>query len=71
MTSKVAIVEIDQDSMQAFKQALNLIGGIGDLNKKDRQVVVKVGVFDHRSNQHRTVDVADAIIDNFHQNFFL
>ena len=65
MASKVAIVEVGQDPKQAFKQALDLIGGIGDLNTKDRQVVVKVGVFDHRTSHHTTVDVASAIIDSF------
>jgi uncharacterized protein (DUF362 family) len=65
MTSKVAIVEIDPDPYQSLKQALHLIGGIDDLNTKDRQVVIKVGVFDHRSSQHTTVDVADAIINSF------
>lgn len=65
MTSQVALVEIDKDAKQAFKQALNLIGGIDDLNTKDRSIVIKVGVFDPKTAHHTTVDVTNAIIDGF------
>ncbi|MCW4055881.1 MAG: DUF362 domain-containing protein [Candidatus Bathyarchaeota archaeon] len=65
MTSQVALVEIDKDAKQAFKQALNLIGGIDDLNTKDRSIVIKVGVFDPKAAHHTTVDVTNAIIDGF------
>jgi len=65
LVSKVAVVEIGQDVKQSFKQALRLIGNIDDLNTTDRSVVIKVGVFDHRTNHHTTVDVANAIINSF------
>lgn len=65
MTSKVAAVEFDGNETESFKQALHLIGGIDDLNKADRVVVVKVGVFSHRANNHTSVSVVDAIINGF------
>jgi len=67
MSSKVALVEISQDIKQSFKQALQLIGKIDDLNTTNRSVVVKVGVFDHKTDHHTTVNVADAIINSFNK----
>ena len=49
MTAKVAVVKINDDAQAAMKKALKLIGKIDDLNTKDRQVVIKVGVFDPES----------------------
>lgn len=62
VNSKVAIVEFDGDVNASMKKAVDLIGGIDDLNSADREVVVKVGVFDHRAETHSTVDVVRAII---------
>ena len=67
MSSKVALVEISQDIKQSFKHALQLIGRIDDLNTANRSVVVKVGVFDHKTDHHTTVNVADAIINSFNK----
>ena len=65
MTSKVAVIEFDEDVAESFKQALRLIGGIDDLNTAKRSVVVKVGVFSHKAENHTSVSMVDAIIDNF------
>jgi uncharacterized protein (DUF362 family) len=65
LTSKVAIVRFDGNEAESFKQALRLIGGIDDLNTPKRVVVVKVGVFSHRADNHTSVSVVDAIIDSF------
>ncbi len=67
MFSKVALVELDQDVKQSFKQALQLIGKIDDLNTADRSVVVKVGIFDPKTDHHTTVNVAEAIINSFNK----
>jgi len=65
VVSKVAILELGEDVEASFKQALKLIGKIDDLNKTERSVVIKLGVFDHRKKQHTTVNVARAIINSF------
>ena len=65
MTAKVAIMKINNDAQAAMKKALKLIGKIDDLNTKDRQVAIKVGVFDPKSGGHTTVEVADAIAKSF------
>lgn len=65
MKSKVAIAEFNETVEGSLKQALELIGKIDDLNKIDRSVVIKVGVFDHKAETHSTVDVVDAIIKAF------
>lgn len=65
--SKVVITEFDVDVNEAFTKALKLIGKIDDLNTKDKNVVVKVGVFDHRKAAHSSVDVVSAIIKGFHK----
>jgi len=65
LTSKVAVVEFDEDVPGSFNQALKLVGRIGDLNSRERSVVVKPGIFDHKKKSHPTVDVVKAIIDSF------
>ncbi len=65
MTSKVAVIEFDENVSQSFKQALRLIGGIDDLNTAKRSVVVKVGVFSHKAENHTSVSVVDAITSSF------
>jgi uncharacterized protein (DUF362 family) len=65
MVSKVAIVEVGSDTKQALEQALKLIGGISDLNQKDRPVTIKVGIFDPQTEHHASVNVVDAIINSF------
>ena len=67
MVSKVAIVEFDGDVHGSFKHALELIGNIDDLNTTERPVVIKVGVFDHRTKTHSTVSVVEAIVNGFNK----
>ncbi|MDO8056402.1 MAG: DUF362 domain-containing protein, partial [Candidatus Hermodarchaeota archaeon] len=61
----VALMEIGQDASASFSEALELIGGINDLNRFDREVLLKVGVFDPRKIQYTTIPIAKAIIDSF------
>ncbi len=65
MTVKVAVVHIKNDYTTAMREAIELIGGITDLNAPNREVTIKVGVFDARSGQHSSPDVVQAIIDAF------
>jgi len=65
MVSKVAVVSLEEGAAQAFKEALKLIGDIDDLNTPKRSVVVKVGIFDPKGDQHTSVDVASTIINSF------
>ena len=65
MTSKVALVKFDEDLGEQLAQALNLIGGIDDLNTAERSVVVKVGVFSHKEDNHTSVGLVNAIADCF------
>ena len=66
MTSKVAIVKFDENTeAESLKEALRLIGGISDLNTSNRTVVVKVGVFSHKADNHTSISFVDAIVDSF------
>ncbi len=65
LTSKVAIIEFDEDPAGALKQVLDMIGGIDDLNTAERFVVVKVGVFSHKAGNHTSVGIVDAITNCF------
>ena len=67
MTSKVAIIDFDGSDPDSFRQALRLIGGIDDINTPGRNVVIKVGVYNHRilNGQHSSISVVDAIINSF------
>jgi len=62
---KVAIIDLEKETEDPLRQALGLIGGIDDLNVKDRCVVVKVGVFDHRSGPHSTPSIVGSITHCF------
>jgi len=65
LPSKVAIVEFDNDVKEALNHALKLVGKIDDLNTEEKNVVIKVGVFDPKAETHSTVDVVNAIIKGF------
>lgn len=65
LASKVAVVEFDEGNVVPLKRALDLVGGIEDLNTVERPVVVKVGVFSHEATNHASVSLVDAIINRF------
>gem|GEM_PF-584983 len=65
MGSKVAVVEFENDVHKSLEYALRLIGKMDDLNTPRRPVVIKVGVFDPKAENHTTVSVVDAIIKSF------
>jgi len=67
LTSKVAIVEFNEEVQKAFNRALELIGKIDDLNTAKRSVIIKVGVFDPKAGAHSTVNVVNAIINSFNK----
>jgi uncharacterized protein (DUF362 family) len=65
MTSKVAVVPIEGDYSKSLEKAIELIGGIDDLNTKRRKVAIKVGIFNPPSHHHSSVGMVDAIIKGF------
>jgi len=65
LTSKVAIIEFDEDPAGSLKQAIDMLGGIDDLNTVERPVVVKIGVFSHTAGNHTSVSVVNAIANCF------
>jgi uncharacterized protein (DUF362 family) len=68
LTSKVAIVKFDSNAeANALQEALRLIGGIDDLNTPKRAVVVKVGVFSHKADNHTSISFVDAITNSFNK----
>ena len=65
LTSKVAVIEFDDDSKVTLNWVLDQIGGISDLNRAERPVVVKVGVFSHKADNHTSVSTVNAIVHCF------
>lgn len=65
MGPKVAVIRFDEDQRIPLARGLELIGGIDDLNDEKKPVVVKVGVFNHETNHHSSVDVVNAITRSF------
>ncbi|MFQ5759130.1 MAG: DUF362 domain-containing protein [Candidatus Bathyarchaeia archaeon] len=65
MASRVAVVKLSRDVQESLQRALKLIGDLNDLNKSDRPLVLKVGVFSHKGVMYPTVTVVDAIIKSF------
>jgi uncharacterized protein (DUF362 family) len=67
LTTKVAVVEFRGATTQSLKQALPLLGGIDDLNTKEKTVVIKVGVFKHKEENHTSINVLNSIINLFNK----
>jgi len=66
--SEVAIIRFaDKDSL-SIGHALEMIGGINDLDTASRPVIIKVGVFTTKRTHHSSVDVVRAIINSFSQS---
>jgi uncharacterized protein (DUF362 family) len=65
--SKVAVVELSENVRATLRNALELIGGIDDLNRPFRPVTVKVGVFNPKDGAHTTVPMVDAIVHSFNR----
>lgn len=64
MTAKVAVVRFN-GTTDSFKEALKQIGTISDLDSAEKPVVIKVGIFDHQTQNHTSVEVVKAIVDSF------
>jgi len=65
--STVAIIDLDKNEGSSLRRALDLIGGVDDLNNAGRSVVVKVGVYHPATGQHTSVGVVDAITASFYR----
>ncbi len=73
MVSRVALVKTDKGLSKAYRHALNLIGDIDDLNVEDRDVTIKVGIFDPRNLNYPTIQAVRAVVNAFtrSKNIFL
>jgi len=65
MKSQVALIDLEKYESNSLSEALNLIGGISKINKSNRDVILKVGVYSPDSDHHTTVDVTYQIIKAF------
>lgn len=59
-TPTVAVVDTD-----SFTTALDLIGGINDLNTPEKKIVVKVGIYNTQTGICTTVNTLNSIINSF------
>jgi uncharacterized protein (DUF362 family) len=66
MASRVALVKIDNGLREAFRRALELIGGVNDLDGT-RDVTIKVGIYDARNLNYPTVEAVESVVDSFSQ----
>ena len=65
MVARVALVKTGDDVGQAYKHALNLIGGLDDLASGSSFVTIKVGIYDPRNLNYPTTTAVKAVIDSF------
>lgn len=65
MIPRVAIVKTDQGVPEAYQEALTLIGGIDDLNKENKDVTIKIGIYDRRNLNYPTIQVVNAVANAF------
>jgi len=64
--SKVVAVRFHKDVQSSLDEAIKLVK-IDDLNRKDRPVVVKLGVFSKSSGVHTSVEVINALSNAFNK----
>jgi len=67
MSSKVALVRTTEGHQKALEEALKLIGGIDDLNAKDRNVTVKIGIYDPRGLNCPSLETTKAVVEAFNR----
>jgi uncharacterized protein (DUF362 family) len=68
LSSKVAIIRFGENKeAESLAKAFHLIGGIDELNTSKKAVVVKVGVFSHKADNHTSIGFVKAIINNFNK----
>ena len=60
MKPTVAVVDA-----QSFPQAIEILGGLDELNAPDRRVIVKVGIYDPKTGICSTVQTVNSIISAF------
>lgn len=65
MVTKVAVVKTLYGVTQAYKHALDMIGGIDDLTSKSPFVTIKVGIYDPRNLNYPTIEVVNAVAKSF------
>lgn len=65
MISKVAVVKTGDGCERAFQRAIDLIGGIKDLDVDDRDVSIKIGVYDPENLNHPSLEVVKAAVKSF------
>jgi uncharacterized protein (DUF362 family) len=65
MKSTVAVIKIAGNPSGALREGIRLVGGIEGLNSPERDVTIKVGIFDPRSRHHTSAETVQAIIDVF------
>ena len=65
MVSRVAVVRTNRGMSAACHRALELIGGIDDLNVEDRDVTIKVGIYDSRNLNYPSVEAVKAVTESF------
>ena len=62
--SKVYALEFNKGDQLSFTEAFKQIP-IDDLNRKERAVVVKVGIFSLSKKQYSTVNTVNALVTSF------
>ncbi len=65
MQAKVALVRTDTGVSKAYRHALELIGGLGDLASGNGFVTIKVGIYDPRNLNYPTTAAVKAVVDSF------
>ena len=65
MVSQVALVRTTEGHQKALQEAFKLIGGIDDLNAKNRNVTVKIGIYDSRGLNYPTLEATKAVVGAF------
>ena len=66
MASKVALVKTNNGVEEAYRRALELIGGAIDLDGT-RDVTIKVGIYDARNLNYPTAEAVSSVADSFNQ----
>jgi len=68
LTSVVALVDLRKNRDSPVREAIDLIGGIDDLNNEQREAVIKVGVFGVNTPHYSTVGIVQDIVNAFNKS---
>jgi len=65
MNSKVVLLEVEKNLEESYLKALELLEMDEKIQDYNNDVLIKVGIYDHKTSVHTTVDLTNSLIKQF------